>query len=124
MNNYWLKEYFPKAIDNSANQMPRVDKVNDTLKKVGFNIVGNETFLIQPDLKDFFLYSGKYKPKMYLDEKVRSGISTFANLASNEEVEEGCIRLKKDIETKKIEDVVNKYSSDLGDYTYIIAEKK
>ncbi|MGP4072908.1 hypothetical protein ACTWQB_10180 [Piscibacillus sp. B03] len=86
--------------------------------------MGNETFLIQPDLKDFFLYSGKYKPKMYLDEKVRSGISTFANLASNEEVEEGCIRLKKDIETKKIEDVVNKYSSDLGDYTYIIAEKK
>ncbi|WP_257841504.1 hypothetical protein [Salipaludibacillus agaradhaerens] len=38
---------------------------------------------------------------MYLDEKVRSGISTFANLASIEKVEEGCNRLKKDIETNK-----------------------
>ncbi|ADC52197.1 hypothetical protein BpOF4_21009 (plasmid) [Alkalihalophilus pseudofirmus OF4] len=94
------------------------------MKTVGFNIVGHETFLIQPNLKDFFLYSGKYEPKMYLDEKVRSGISTFANLASKEEVEEGCNKLKKDIETKKIENVLNNFSSDLGDYVYIVAEKK
>ncbi|MFC0470314.1 class I SAM-dependent methyltransferase [Halalkalibacter kiskunsagensis] len=124
MNNYWLKEYFPKAIEVSANQMPNVVEVSDKLKRAGFNIIGHETFLIQPNLEDFFLYSGKYEPKMYLDEKVRSGISTFANLASNEEVEEGCSKLKEDIETKRIEEVLNKYSSDLGDYVYVIAEKK
>lgn len=45
---------------------------------------------------------------MYLDKKVRSGISTFANLASKEEIEEGCAKLKKDIETNKIEDVLKK----------------
>jgi hypothetical protein len=61
---------------------------------------------------------------LYLDEKVRSGISTFANLSSEEEIEEGCAKLKKDIETKKIDDVLAKYSSDLGDYVYVIAEKK
>ncbi len=124
MNNYWLKEYFPDAIEKSANQMPSVVEVDDILKTVGFNIVGHETFLIQPNLKDFFLYSGKYEPTMYLDEKVRSGISTFANLASIEEVEEGCNRLKTNIETNKIEDVLNDFSSDLGDYVYIVAEKK
>ncbi|WP_332699082.1 class I SAM-dependent methyltransferase [Halalkalibacter lacteus] len=124
MNNYWLKEYFPKTIEISANQMPNVAEVSNTLKTVGFNIVGHETFLIQPNLEDFFLYSGKYEPKMYLDEKVRSGISTFANLASKVEVDEGCNRLKKDIETKKIEEVLNKFSSNLGDYVYVIAEKK
>jgi ubiquinone/menaquinone biosynthesis C-methylase UbiE len=124
MNNYWLKEYFPEAIEKSVSQMPSVAEVSNVLKTVGFTIVGNETFLIQPNLKDFFLYSGKYEPKMYLDENVRSGISTFANLASKEEVEEGCNRLKKDIESKKIEEVLNNYSSDIGDYVYIIAEKK
>jgi hypothetical protein len=80
--------------------MPSLEEVSSLLKTAGFTIVGYEPFLIQPDLKDFFLYSGKYEPKMYLDEKIRSGISTFANLASKEEVEEGCDRLKKDIELR------------------------
>lgn len=124
MNNYWLKEYFPEAIDKSAKQMPDVTKVGKVLKDVGFSIVGHETFLIQPNSQDFFLYSGKYEPRMYLDEVVRSGISTFANLASKEEIEEGCRRLKKDIETNRIEDVMQKFSSDLGDYVYVVAEKK
>lgn len=124
INNYWLKEYFPKAIEHAANQMPGIEKVRDTLKTVGFTIVGFETFLIQPNLKDFFLYSGKYHPRMYLDEKVRSGISTFANLASKDEIEEGCAKLENDIKTKKIESVLNKYRSELGDYVYIIVEKK
>ncbi|MBU9723036.1 MULTISPECIES: class I SAM-dependent methyltransferase [Bacillaceae] len=123
MNNYWLKEYFPKAIEMSANQMPNLTEVSDTLKTVGFNIVGFETFLIQPNLEDFFLYSGKYEPKMYLDEKVRSGISTFAKLASQEEMEEGCNKLKKDIDTQNVESVLRKYSSYLGDYVFVIAEK-
>lgn len=124
MNNYWLKEYFPKAIQVSSNQMPNVAEVSEILKTAGFHIIGCETFLVQPNLVDFFLYSGKYEPNMYLDEKVRSGISTFANLASKEEIEEGCNRLKKDIETKKVEEILNKYSSYLGDYVFIIAEKK
>ncbi|WP_078553531.1 class I SAM-dependent methyltransferase [Bacillus alkalicellulosilyticus] len=124
MNKYWLKEYFPDAIKKSANQMPGLEEVRTSLKTVGFHIVGLETYLIQPNLQDFFLYSGKYDPKMYLNENVRSGISTFANVASKGEVEEGCKKLKKDIETNKIEDVLTNFSSDLGDYLFIVAEKK
>ncbi|RXI96372.1 class I SAM-dependent methyltransferase [Anaerobacillus alkaliphilus] len=124
MNNYWLKEYFPEAIEKSAQQMPCLREVEDALKTAGFRIVGYETFLIQPDLVDFFLYSGKYEPKMYLIEDVRKGISTFANIASKEEIKEGCIRLKRDIESKKIDEVTSKYSSSLGDYVFVVAEKK
>lgn len=123
MRNYWLNEYFPNAIRKSADQMPDINDVCNILKEIGYNIIGCETFLIQPNLKDFFLYSGKYKPEIYLDEKVRSGISTFANLASKEEVEEGCKSLQKDIKTKKIGEVLDNYSSDLGDYVYVVAEK-
>ncbi len=35
MNNYWLKEYFPAAIEASANQMPALAEVSKTLKSSG-----------------------------------------------------------------------------------------
>ncbi|WP_408010329.1 class I SAM-dependent methyltransferase [Pseudalkalibacillus sp. A8] len=124
MNTYWLKEYFPQAIEVSAKQMPDITTVSNTLQAVGFDIIGHETILIQPDLQDFFLYSGKYEPRIYLDETVRAGISTFTNLATKEEIEHGCTKLKRDIETKKINEVVTKYSSVQGDYLFLIVKKK
>ncbi|MCF6409468.1 class I SAM-dependent methyltransferase [Pseudalkalibacillus salsuginis] len=124
MNTYWLKEYFPQAIEASSKQMPDLTTVNNTLQAVGFDIIGHETFLIQPDLEDFFLYSGKYEPHIYLDETVRAGISTFANLATKEEIVLGCSKLKRDIETKKINEVLPRYSSVKGDYVFVVAEKK
>lgn len=124
MRNYWLVEYFPNAMEASLRQMPPLEKVVNALRKVGFSIVGSETFMVQPDLKDFFLYSGKYDPSMYLDAKVRKGISTFASLAFEDEVKDGCQRLKHDIDSGKIFDVISKYSSVYGDYRFIVAEKK
>jgi ubiquinone/menaquinone biosynthesis C-methylase UbiE len=124
MERYWIKEYFPKAMEDSCKQMPKISKVVDALKEVGFSIIGLETFLIQPNLQDFFLYSGKYEPQMYLNPKVRAGISTFANLASKEEVHLGCTKLKSDIDSGRIHEVLEKYNSDFGDYTFVVAEKK
>lgn len=124
MERYWLKEYFPKAMMNSCNQMPEVLEVVNNLKKVGFKIVGVETFLIQPTLQDFFLYSGKYDPSMYLDPNVRAGISTFARLASQDEIDAGCTRLKADIGNGRIHEILERYSSDLGDYSFVVAEKR
>ena len=79
--------------------------------------------MVQPDLQDFFLYSGKYKPEMYLNPEVRKGISTFASLAFEEEVEKGCQRLSRDIECGKIYDILSEYSSIYGDYMFIVAKK-
>ncbi|TMW71043.1 class I SAM-dependent methyltransferase [Alteribacter natronophilus] len=123
MDRYWLKEYFPKAVDESASQMPMPKEVNRTLMQAGFRIVGHESFLVQPDLQDFFLYSGKFDPSMYLDPDVRAGISTFSSLASEEEVTEGCRRLQADIESGQIEEVRSRYRSSRGDYLFIVAEK-
>ncbi|UOE95241.1 class I SAM-dependent methyltransferase [Alkalihalobacillus sp. LMS39] len=44
MNQYWLNEYFPKAIADSAKQMPSLSLVNDRLEKAGFRIIGHEHF--------------------------------------------------------------------------------
>lgn len=123
MKNYWLIEYFPKAMEASLVQMPSFDTVTGALRNVGFSIVGSETFMVQPDLQDFFLYSGKYKPEMYLNTEVRKGISTFASLALEEEIKKGCQRLRHDIDCGKIYDVLSAYSSIYGDYMFIVAKK-
>ncbi|MHB8072714.1 class I SAM-dependent methyltransferase [Desulfosporosinus fructosivorans] len=123
MKNYWLIEYFPKAMEASWVQMPSVDTVTGALRNVGFSIVGSETFMVQADLKDFFLYSGKYKPEMYLDPNVRKGISTFSSSALEEEVREGCQRLSHDIDSGKIYEILSKYSSINGDYMFVVAQK-
>jgi len=124
MRNYWLVEYFPKAMEASCKQMPPLEKVVDALRNVGFSIVGAETFMVQPNLEDFFLYSGKYDPCMYLEAQVRKGISTFASLAFEDEVKEGCFRLKRDIASGKVNDVISEYNSIYGDYMFIVAKKK
>jgi ubiquinone/menaquinone biosynthesis C-methylase UbiE len=124
MQQYWLKEYFPKAMMNSCNQMPKIPLVINHLRQAGFKVVGTEIFLIQPNLQDFFLYSGKYEPSIYLNPNVRAGISTFANIASQEEIHTGCTRLKADIESGRIQEVIDQYSSELGDYIFVVAEKK
>ncbi len=103
--------------------MPSMDEVIHNLRLVGFSIVGVESFLVEKDLQDFFLYSGKFEPQMYLNSTVRNGISTFANLATPEEIASGCEQLKNDIENGKIHDVIQHYASTLGDYMFVVVQK-
>jgi len=124
MERYWLMKYFPQMMNKSLKQMPSIENVNKTLEEVGFSLIGNETFLIQPNLEDFFLYSGKYKPEMYLSEEVRNGISSFTSLAEPEEVREGLIKLIEDLHNGNFNKQIKNYNSNLGDYVFITAEKK
>ncbi len=123
MSKYWLVEYFPDAIRKSAEQMPNLETVSQSLHEAGFNTVETEPYSIQENLQDLFLYSGKHQSELYLDTSVRSGISTFALLASSKEIEAGCKRLAVDINTGAITEVINKYHHNQGDYLFIIAGK-
>lgn len=120
---YWLAEYFPEAIRKSAEQMPSLAALREALAEARFMSVETEDYIVQEDLQDFFLYSGKHRPAMYLDEVVRSGISTFALLASETEIEEGCKKLAADIHTGQIAKVIKKYEHGEGDYKFVIACK-
>ncbi|MEH2448176.1 MAG: methyltransferase domain-containing protein [Nostoc sp.] len=123
MNKYWLVEYFPEAIYKSVEQMPSLEKVKSALNEAGFNSIDIKPYSISENLQDLFLYTGKHRPKIYLDENVRSGISTFALLASADEIAAGCERLAADINTGRITEIVNKYENNQGDYLFVIAEK-
>ncbi len=123
MKGYWLNHYFPKMLEESIDQMPSIDKVEEAMTRSNIAIVEYEKYYIQPDLQDKFLYCGKQNPDLYFDEQIRNGISSFSSLANRTEVEQGLTNLKSDIDSGKINTIIDSYDNDLGDYLYIIGKK-
>jgi ubiquinone/menaquinone biosynthesis C-methylase UbiE len=123
MRGYWLNAYFPAAMARSIVQMPGLQAIVQALRQSGFAAIHTEPYEVQTDLQDFFLYSGKHRPEMYLDPRVRAGISTFAALADPSEVEAGCRKLSQDIESGRIAAVIARYRHAQGDYLFVMGEK-
>ena len=123
MRSYWLNEYFPDAMLRSIEQMPGLEQISENLINAGFSEIQTDTYEITPDLEDLFLYSGKHRPQLYLDEGFRRNISTFSNLASLAEVREGSVRLAQDIESGRISEVISRYGNRSGDYRFVIGFK-
>ena len=123
MKGYWLNEYFPIAMARSTVQMPAIGLIIDALSKAGFTSVFAEPYEVQPDLQDLFLYAGKHRPEMYLSDRVRRGISTFSTLADPDELTAGCARLQQDIEWGGIDEVMDRYKNEGGDYMIVVASK-
>ncbi|HMD03922.1 MAG TPA: hypothetical protein VKG68_01530, partial [Candidatus Binatus sp.] len=123
MRHCWLNEYFPRMmIEKGAGPYERFVTV-DVLKSAGFRIECEEKYDINPDLKDLFLYSGKHRPERYLDPRIRSGISCFADAPDQEEIARGLQRLADDIESGRIKEVIGKFAYDGGDYMFTVAER-
>lgn len=124
MYGYWLNHYFPQMMKQSCDQMPGHDAVASALSAAGFSVVAQEPFFVTPELKDFFLYSGKQKPEMYLSEQVRNGISSFHNFCDKSELDDGMTRLRQDIESGNINAVMRDYENAGGDYLFICAQSR
>jgi hypothetical protein len=92
------------------------------LHRAGFRSVRTEPYKVAADQEDLFFYSAKHRPELYLDARVRAGISTFAALAEPSEVEAGCERLAHDIQSGQIADVLRTHRNEAGDYIFLIAE--
>jgi ubiquinone/menaquinone biosynthesis C-methylase UbiE len=123
MKGYWLNHYFPKMLNDSIIQMPSFEKVKSAMDTTGFEIVSTEKYFVKPDLQDHFLYCGKERPELYFKEEVRNGISSFSALANRQEVEKGLLELRKDIDNGKINDVIESFQNNEGDYLFIIGQK-
>lgn len=122
MKGYWLSYYFPQMMANSIAQMPELETIEQSLENFGFKIRETEKYFAQPDLEDLFLYSGKQKPELYLDESIRSGISSFSALANRQEVENGLEKLREDIRKGKIKEIIEQFDNDSGDYVFVTAK--
>jgi SAM-dependent methyltransferase len=123
MKSYWLNHYFPAAMQRSIMQMPTLSHTLNCLQTGGFSVDKCDPYFVSPYLKDFFLYSGKDRPEMYLDEQVRRGSSTFASLANPDEVMKGCARLTDDLASGHFNDICQQYDDRNGDYLFIRAIK-
>jgi ubiquinone/menaquinone biosynthesis C-methylase UbiE len=124
MSGYWLNEYFPIAMERASRQMLSKTALFGYLEIAGFHEIFEETFEIPHGLEDLFLHSGKHRPEIYLLPQVRAGISTFAKLASEAEIFEGCGRLERDIRSGQIDRVMSDYSNPAGDYVFVVGEKE
>jgi len=121
MRYYWLDHYFPIMLERSCDQMPGLETVESALNKAGIFIEATEPFFITAELQDFFLYSGKQRPEMYLSSSVRRGISSFHNYCSETELRSGLSKLRGDIETGAIKAIIEKYENENGDYLFVSA---
>lgn len=123
MRGYWLNHYFPKMLADSIVQMPASEAVGTALNTAGFNLLQTEKYFIQPDLQDKFLYCGKQNPELYFDENIRQGISSFSSLAHQEEVKNGLQKLRQDIDSGKIEQIMKMFENEEGDYLFVVGGK-
>lgn len=124
MQNYWLCHYFPEMMRRSMEKMPGRELVVDALQMAGFDIHSIIPFHVTGQLQDMFLYSGKERPRFYLDPSVRSNISSFAALCDAGELQNGLSSLQADLNSGQFLKVSQRYSSLQGDYAYIVAKKR
>ena len=88
----WLTDYIPElaALDDSI--MPRMEDYEKWLGPVQI-----EPVLIPFDCTDGFLYAYWKRPEAYLDERIRSGSSSFWTVG--EQADNGLARLSADLES-------------------------
>lgn len=120
---YWLKHYFPAMIAAAAAVMPPLEAIEAALAQAGFRVLPYETWDVPPDLCDHFMYSGKHRPHLYLEQKYRGGSSGFRRFATAVEFASGLARLKEDISTGRIESVIRAHLNAIGDYGWVVGEK-
>ena len=87
----WLTDYFPELIALDEAQMPRISDYESWLGPVRISPV-----LVPHDCTDGFLYAYWRRPKAYLDERIRSGSSSFWAI---DNTEQGLRRLAEDLES-------------------------
>ena len=117
---YWLNRYFPEMIERDVKHLPSVEEIAGQLEKTHLRIAFIEPFYITVETEDFFFFSGKYRPAMYLSERVRNGMSPFRTSISDEELARGLAALERDIDDGTINQVIEDSQNDLGDYCFIV----
>lgn len=123
MQSYWLWDYFPRMMKRACRDIEALGPQDERLKGAGFAAVTTEPFFITNDLCDWFLHAGKYRPAIYLDPLVRAGISCFSRPGFETEIESGLRKLQIDIGSGRIDELIQRYESNLGEYLFIKAVK-
>ncbi len=123
MAGYWLNHYFPQMMQTSIKKMPVLDEITAAVRYAGFQLQCTELYDIRLDLEDHFLYSGKMNPALYINDYFRKGISSFAELEDQDEIEAGLKNLASDIGSGHIKTIQEKFQNTNGDYIFVVLTK-
>jgi ubiquinone/menaquinone biosynthesis C-methylase UbiE len=123
MAGYWLNHYFPQMMQTSIKKMPGLGQITAAARFAGFYLHHTELYDIRSDLGDHFLYSGKMNPTLYLNDHLRKGISSFAELDDQDEIKTGLKKLESDIGSGHIITIQEKFQNNSGEYIFIVLEK-
>jgi ubiquinone/menaquinone biosynthesis C-methylase UbiE len=115
---YWLDHYFGGMIDRIMKGIPSLKEMEELLVNAGFEVPDTEKYFVRPDLLDHFLYSYKFDSQAYLDENIRNNTSAFRLFCPQDELDSGLERLRADIQSGKVNEVMSSYENDLGDYLF------
>ena len=114
---FWLTDYFPYFIRDTKDTFPETKIIAEEIRQITQKIVEIIPFPLPKDITDLFAAAGWARPELYLDAKVRKGISSFAKM-SREEKEKGIKQLEADLNKgnwdKKYGELRNQESYDAG----------
>lgn len=119
---FWLRAYFPRMFERIETKEPTEEEMRSALHAAGFGRLETWPWRVPDDLADHFLYCGKRRPELYLDPRIRAGISSFADLGDPAEIETGLARLRSDLATGRFREVAAAHPTPDGDYLLIRSE--
>jgi len=105
MKVFWFYHYFPKGLQVDLARMPDSEEIVSLLNRVGFSDIGIEVCYHDVVVAD-------ETPERYLDKDYRNSISTFAFL-TKEDIELGCNRIRRDINSGAIKDIVRESETEV-----------
>ncbi|NKB34504.1 MAG: methyltransferase domain-containing protein [Pseudomonadales bacterium] len=114
LGEYWLYDYFPQFREIDATFGPTMNELEQYVVAPLDAKFERFPFPLPKDLVDHFASADWAKPEVYLEEKFRKGISSFAKL-DEENLERGLIELQSDLENGGWHD---KYGELLENDTY------
>lgn len=94
---FWLTDYFPYFIQDTLKTFPATRAIAQQIEQITGKQVEIMPFLLPTDLQDLFAAAGWYQPEIYLDSRVRQGISTFAKMPPAQ-LENGINRLAAELD--------------------------
>ncbi len=98
---YWYYHYFQQGLNIDLQRIPDVNDIISHLKKAGYLKIK-----VKVCYEDSVIIN--QSPDNYLDKNYRNGDSTFS-LLTEEEITLGCEKLRKDIKSGVINNVIKKY---------------
>lgn len=103
MRTFWLYHYFPKGLELDLARIPDSYEIVGLLENAGFCNVRTEISYTD-------IVREHEKPERYLDRSYRNGQSTF-HLLSDNDVKLGCKKLKEDINSGNVQNVIRCYEA-------------